>query len=436
MTSRRHFLRGAGIALALPHLPSLSRRAFARERPPETPRRLVAYFVPNGMHMPAWTPTGTGRDFVLSPTLEPLAPWKQDILVLSGLVHQPADYKAGGDHAVGTAAFLTDHMPAQRAVRLAVSMDQVAAKRLGRHTPLRSLQLGIGGDRTPAACDDGYSCVYANNVSWANETTPLPPVTDPRIAFDLLVAGGDAGAGARAAARRRTQRLGVLDTVAAQARDLERRLGVHDRQKLDEWLYGVRELERRITRPARAACAAPVRPASGRPQLAEHIDLMSELIVWAFRCDATRVVSFMLGGGASDRSYGVIGAAGNHHAISHHQKQEPNYDKLKTINRFEIERFAGLLRRLAQAEDVDGRSILANTTVFLSSDVSDGDRHNHDNMPVLLAGQLGGRVVTGRHVVYDGQARVAQMFVSLLRALDSGVARFGTTGTAPLEEVG
>jgi len=429
--SRRRFLGGAASLLALPWLSSLApRTASARVA---SPKRFVAFYVPNGMHMPAWTPKSVGADYALSAILSPLAPVKQKVLVLSGLANAPAHPDGPGDHAAGTAGFLTCRHVVKTdgaGIRNGVSIDQVAAQALGRATRIASLQYGVDNGAGVGNCDSGYSCAYVRNISWASETQPLPKLTSPEAAFAALFDGADRKLSAGARERRRRQRSSVLDYVQGEAQGLSRALSTADRAKLDEYLTGVRELERRVQGADTSTCQAPNEPPVTLP-FPEHVRLMLDLTVLALKCDSTRFVSFMLGNGGSPRSYEFLGVHGGHHDISHHQKRPENLEKLQKIDTWEVAQLAYLLQAMDAIDEGDG-SLLDHSAVFFSSEIEDGDTHAHHNLPVLIGGGLSGAIPTGTHLHAPHNAPLGGLFLTLLAGLGVPTPRFGDDGLAPL----
>lgn len=429
--SRRAVLRGAGAALALPFLESLGFRRFiasAQAAPP--PQRLLFYYVPNGMHMPAFTPAATGTEYTLPPILSPLAPFKNELLILSGLTNLPGRPDGAGDHAGGTSAFLTcaKANKSDSDIRLGVSVDQLAAAALGAGTRFPSLQLGLDGGSSGGVCDSGYGCAYTTNISWSGPRTPLPKMSDPRVVFDVLFRGEDQGQTPEQLERRRQQRKSVLDLVRSDATRLSARLGGADRRKLDEYLSAVRQVESRIE-GAIPICGAAKRPADTL-RFDETARAMADLMVLAFSCDLSRVVSYMWGNGLSNRSYAFVGAPGAHHELSHHQNNPDTLAKLQTINTYEMQLLAYLLDGLTKAKEAGG-SLLDRTLIVLSSDVSDGNRHNHDDMPLLLVGRLGSAITPGRHLRYPGQP-LSNLYLSILQAIGAPQPRFGDDSTGPL----
>jgi hypothetical protein len=432
--SRRGFLGGAGVALALPFVESVVPRG---ARAQAAPRRFLGYYVPNGMRMEHWTPATEGAGYDLPPILAPLAPVQSRVSVITGLYNRPARPDGPGDHASGTGAFLTAAHPYKTEgadIRNGISLDQRLAGQLGAETSLPSLQLGIDGGGSAGVCDSGYSCAYARNISWASETTPLAKLTDPRTVFDRLFAGFDTQASQEDIQRRLRQDQSVLDYVLADVRALSPRLGTTDRRKLDEYMTGVRALETRLAGAASGpSCEPGGRPSADLP-FVDHVKVMSDLMVLAFQCDVTRFTTFMLGNAGSNRSYAFIGASGAHHEISHHQGNSDNLNKLTLIDTWEIEQLVYLLQRM-EAIDEGGQSMLDNTLVFFSSEIEDGDSHAHRNMPILLAGAAGGALSPGRHVVYADEPPVADLFLRILHSFGVMAATFGDDGSTPLEGV-
>ena len=316
----------------------------------------------------------------------------------------------------------------------AISVDQVAANAIGGQTRLPSLQLGLEGGDSVGGCDSGYSCSYARNISWTGPKTPLPKITRPRQVFDRLFAGFDPRDTAEERARRKLQRKSVLDYVTGEANALSARVGKSDKQKLDEYLTGVRELERSIDAADLSACLPPDYPPRDLENVDVHARLMVDLVAVAMSCDITRVVSFMLANAGSNRAYTWLDptVTDGHHDISHHGGNAENFRKLAIINRWEVSVFGYLVERLAALEDAPGESVLDNALCYFSSEISDGDAHSHTDMPVLLAGRGGGAVAPGRHVVYTQEEPIADLFTSMLGSVGVDVPSFGDDGRGPL----
>ena len=375
---------------------------------------------------------GAGYDLPL--ILEPLVDVQSEVSVLSKLANRPARPDGAGDHASGTGAFLTCAHPRKTEgadIENGISLDQHLANELGGETALRSLQLGIDGGSSAGGCDSGYSCAYARNVSWSGPATPLPKLTDPAIVFDRLFAGFDTEASAEEIARRQRQSSSLLDYVLGDARALSMRLGMSDRKKLDEYMTGVRELEMRIMSGGSGpTCDPGMRPTTDLG-FEEHVRVMSDLMVLGMQCDVTRFMTFMLGNAASGRGYDFLGVTGGHHELSHHAQDPAKLDALTTIGTWEVEQFAYLLDKMSKVDE-GGESLLDRSIVFFSSEIEDGDSHSHFNMPILLAGKAGGAFTPGRHIVFEDEPSVGNLFISIMQAFGLAEGTFGEDGTGPL----
>jgi len=431
--SRRTFLRGAGALVALPFLEAMW-PASARAQAAASARRFLAWYVPNGINMADWTPAATGSAFALPPILAPLASVRDEVLVLTGLANRAAQDSVPGDHARGTGSFLTAHHVKRTDgsdIENAVSLDQRIAQGIGPGTSLPSLQLGAEAGGSTGNCDSGYSCAYSRNISWAGPQSPLAKETNPSSAFDRLFQGPDAQLSDAERARRRAERLSILDAVGDDATRLRIDLGASDRHKLDEYLSGVRALELRVENLASAACqvAEPGEPAD----FPARVRAMADLIVLAFQCDVTRVVTFMAANAGSNQTYPDLGVYDGHHQISHHQGDPTNLANLTLIDTWEVEQLAYLIGRLVAVQEPGG-SLLDSTIVFFSSEIEDGDAHRHTNMPILVAGRGGGALVPGRHVRFSTSPApsVASLFLTFLAAFGIQDASFGDDGTSPL----
>lgn len=434
--NRRHVLRAAGASLLLPFLPSiLPRSAWGQETEP--PVRVLFWYIPNGIHMADWTPTRTGANYDLPYILQPLAAVQSQVSVLTGVDNMAGRYPRPGDHARGTGAFLTCNTPeytGSASYSNAISIDQVIANQIGDATPFPSLQLGLSGGANSGQCDSGYPCAYQNSISWADAYTPLPKITGPRQAFDRMF-GGTGVDDPVIAARRRQLKLSILDEVAEDASSLSNRMSASDRRKMDQYLTGVRAVERRLAGLGGAVCEPPDRPPT-RLDVPAHSAVMNELMAVAFECDLTRVISYMFANGGSGRSHTWLpGASGNHHGFSHHQGLASNHAALRVIDRWEIEQFSSFLQLLDGRTDSDGNSLLDNSLIVLGSEIGDGDRHNHDNLPVLLAGGGRGAHRAGRHITFSGQKSLGDLFISMARAAGAELNTFGSDGIGPMTEI-
>jgi uncharacterized protein DUF1552 len=425
---RRRVLRGAGAALVLPWLESLA-HARGPRRAAEPPLRFLFVMTPNGAQMDRWRPAAEGALAELPPTLEPLAPFREQLLVLGGLTHDKArpNGDGPGDHARAAAAFLTASQPRKTAdsdLRVGVSIDQVLAAELGTRTRLRSLELGTEAGRMGGQCDSGYACAYSSNISWVGPGTPASKECDPRLVFERLFGDGPRGESAAARAERLARRRSVLDSVGADARALEPRLAVADRRRLDEYLSGIRELERRLELAERGRTRAPesVAAPEGIPSgFAEHVRLLADLLALAFATDSTRIASLMLANESSNRPYPGLGAPEGHHELSHHGDDPEKRAKVAAIDRHHVELFAHLVGRLAAQPEGDG-SVLDRSLVLYGSAIADGNSHDHGDLPLVLVGR-GGGVRSGRYLRFPPETPCANLFVSLLEL--AGVPRAG-----------
>ncbi len=429
--SRRTALRGLGISLALPWLEGLAAGTAPSRRPPA---RLAFVYVPNGIHMPDWTPTTVGTDFRLPWILEPLADFRQDILVLSGLAAHRADGPSG-NHARAMAAYLTGRRPPDSGgeIRLGISADQLAARAVGSETRLPSLELGCEPGAQSGRCDTPYSCAYTSNLAWRSETSPAPPDVNPRSVFERLFGSGNAREAARSQALRARHRKSILDFVRGDALRLRDRLGAADRRKLDEYLTAVREVEVRLGRTERAGRDAPALPRpTGMPSdYREHLRLMCDLLVLAFQTDRTRVATLIFANEFSNRPYPFLGVRDGHHDLSHHGNDRAKQAKLRQINRFHVSQLAYLLGRLKAVPEGAG-TLLDNCMVAYGCGNSDGNRHNHDNLPILLAGRGGGTLRPGRHLRYRGDVPLTNLWLALLDRMGAKVRTLGdSTGQLP-----
>jgi hypothetical protein len=438
--SRRHFLKGVGACIALPAfsslLPSRALAAAAATGLATTatgaPLRTAFVFFPNGAIPDRWWPEGGVSDFRFNPTLAPLESMRRHVQVLGGLDHANANAgpDGAGDHARGTGVFLTGVRLNKSAtdVRAGISIDQVIANKIGHLTRYPSLELTCDLNRKSSGCDSNYSCAYQFNVSWKSPTTPMTPENNPRQVFERLFGVGAHGERAQHVQARQMARRSVLDFVMDEARQMERRLSHHDREKLDQYLTGVRDVEARIQRAEQLGPSPdPDQPTpSGIPSShAEYVDLMYDMMLLAFKTDSTRVVTMMLGHDGDNRSFSHMGIPEGHHDLSHHQNSAERIEKVAKIDHWYAERFAAFLQRMEATQDVDGKSLLHNTRLLYGSGNADGNRHTHDNLPLILAGGGGGRLTPGRYVKHGGQP-LSNLFLSLAdQAGVSNVERFG-----------
>lgn len=420
---RRAFLRGLGTTVALPLLDAM-KPAFAASTKgtAAAPVRLAFAYVPNGIVMEQYRPAETGKMFDLPRILAPLADVREDILVLSGLTHNTgrALGDGPGDHARAAASFLTGVHPRKTAgadIQGGISADQVAAQAIGKATRFPSLELGCEDGRLVGNCDSGYSCAYSNSVSWRTPTTPNPVEIDPRQVFERLFAGLEPGETAESRARRNRYNKSILDFVMDDTRKLKGDLGPTDQRKLDEYLYAVREIERRIE-AAEKSTDQPLTPSFEKPagvpvEFVDHVHLLFDLMTVAFQADLTRVSTMMLAREGSNRTYREIGVSEGHHGLSHHRNQADWIEKLVKINVLHMEQFAYFIGKLKSIPDGDG-TLLDHTMVVYGSGLSDGNRHLHEDLPVIVAGRGKGTLTPGRHMVYPKETPMANLYLSLL----------------------
>jgi hypothetical protein len=432
--NRRTVLRGMGAALALPFLdsmvPAFAQSAQTAARPV---KRLGIVYVPNGIRMEHWTPVGQGLDWETTQILEPLAPYRKDMLIVSGLTNAYGP-QSSGVHARASTKFLTGMPPkfTQGAdLSAGISMDQIVARTLERETQLSSLELALESTEA-GTCDVGFSCAYTNTIAWRSQSTPLPMEHNPRVVFERLF--GDSGSTDSAALRARLQsNASILDSVSAKVSSLERALGASDIAQLSEYLDAIRNVERRIQLAEQQGdrdLPTMMQPAGIPGSFAEHARLMFDLQVLAYQADLTRVVTFMVGREFSGRTYPEIGAPDAHHPTSHHQNDPEKLDKLTKINRYHTTQLAYYLDRLQNTPDGDG-SLLDRMLLIYGAGMSDGNAHSPANLPILLFGG-GGALPSGHHIKYPGDTPVSNLHVTLLGKLGVDVERLaGSTGSLP-----
>jgi hypothetical protein len=425
-------LQGVGLSVGLPLLEAMmpQRKALGDQQPDRPPVRIGFLFFPNGAIMQSWTPPSEGEGFEFTPTLKPLEPLRSHITVVSGLAQDNGRAKGDGpgDHARAAASYLTGAHPYKTSganIRVGVSVDQVAAERIGHLTRLPSLELGIEAGRNAGNCDSGYSCAYSSNISWKTETTPMAKEIHPRLVFERLFGSGDQASDNRQ--QRNAFRRSILDFVADDAQQLKDRLGKADRQKLEQYFTSVRELEQRIERVEQEARVE--RPEFEVPETIpretqEHIRLMYDLLVLAFRTDSTRVATFMLGNAGSNRSYPMVDVREGHHQLSHHGNNPEMMEKIQRIDHFLVGEFAYFLSQLQAVEEGTG-TLLDHVMIMYGSGLSDGNRHWHHDLPVVLAGGAAGTIRTGCHIRLPGEVPLNNLFLSMLDRVGANVDNLG-----------
>lgn len=421
--NRRTIIRGLGTALGLPLLEAMQ-PSTAAAAAGDAPLRFGYLFVPNGMHMPDWTPTRKGSNFDLRPTMEPLGDIKHKVNVLTNLTLDGARAHGdgGGDHARSAAAYLTGAHPKKTDgadIHNGVSIDQVIAQKVGKDTRFASLELGLEGSSQAGSCDSGYSCAYSSNLAWRNSTSPLAKEMDPAAIFDRLFSSGMSETEKKTRGLRKNRRKSVLDFALSDAKRLHSDLGAADRRKLDEYLYAVRDIEKRMTMSEKLEVGANGVPNYARPngvpkEIDEHCRLMLDMMVLAFQTDSTRVISFMFANEGSQRAHPQVDAPEGHHELSHHGKSADKLAKISRINHFYMQQVAYFLNALDSIREGDA-TLLDNSLIMYGSGISDGDRHNHDDLPIMLAGSGGGRIKTGRHLEYLRQTPLCNLYVWMMQ---------------------
>lgn len=428
---RRTFLRGLGTAMALPMLEAMSPRSLFAAAPAH-PKRMAFIYIPNGANMVDWTPRATGANFELPFILDPLKEHKKELLVLSGLTHDKASANGdgAGDHARANATFLTGCQARKTSaanIKAGISVDQVAAAVNPGKTRFPSLELSSDSVRMSGNCDSGYSCAYQFNLAWKGESSPVPPESNPRAVFDRLFGNSKKAEVDENRARRDRYKKSILDFVLEDANALKGKLGVSDRRKLEEYLDAIREVEMRIDAAANAPVDLPsgfVVPAGIPKDFAQHVRLMGDMIALAFQTDSTRIATFLMAHDGSNRSYPTLGIKEGHHDLSHHGNLEEKKKKIAQINRFHVQQFAYLLQKMKSIKEGNG-TLLENTMIVYGGAISDGNRHNHNDLPVLLAGNGGGLIKTGRHLRYPDNTPMANLFLSMLDGFGVPTERLG-----------
>jgi hypothetical protein len=421
--NRRTFLKGMGTLMALPVLESmLPTRAFGATAANPRIVRNAYLFVPNGVDITHWTPTAEGAGFDLPAILEPLAEVKNSLNVLTGLTqfHAFANGDGPGDHARSCACWLTGVQARKTSgadIHNGVSVDQVAAQHIGKYTRFPSLELGCEGGAVGGDCDSGYSCAYSSNIAWRNENTPVAKETNPRLVFERLFGNGDDSESDESLARRQFFRQSILDFVSHDAARLHNQLGNRDRMKMDEYYTSVREIEERLGKFERnqqlALQSGVVKPTGIPLDYGEHIRLMIDMMILAFQTDQTRTCTLMFANDGSNRSFAQIGVPEGHHDMSHHGGDPVKLAKKRKIDTFHVEQLAYALKKMQSIKEPEG-TLLENTLLVYGAGISDGNAHNHDNLPILMAGAGGGTVATGRHITYKDNTPLDNLYLDIL----------------------
>ena len=431
--SRRRLLRGLGTLMSLPFLESLAPRLGAAEvkKAAAKPLRAAWLYIPNGVNVNEWFPTGEGDSYTMSNSLKELEKHRADFSVVSGLMQDWAHShgNGGGDHARAVATFLTGCQPKKTAgadIQLGISADQIAANKIGHLTRLPSLELSTDGQRSSGKCDSGYSCAYQFNLAWKNETMPLAPEMDPRLVFERLFGiGAASGTGAEAKRQQRLQK-SILDSVLDEAKSLQGKASPNDRRKIDEYFASVRDIEMRIERAEKFQAEMPdVKIPEGIPDnYEEHIRVMFDLLVLAFQTDSTRLATYMLAHDGSNRSFADIGVPDAHHYLSHHQNDPGKLEKIAKIDRFYLRQFGYFLDKMKSIKEGD-RTLLDNSMIVFGGAIGDGNRHNHNNLPILFAGGGGGSIRHGRRIVTREDTPMTNLYLSMLDRLGVPAEKVG-----------
>ena len=430
MNSRRNFLKGVAATLALPSLESFGNPVTSAA----SPRRLAFVYVPNGVNLDRWLPKG--EDLALTDSLESLAGLREHLTLLRHLDQDKAfaNGDGPGDHARANASFLTGCQARKTSgadISVGISVDQIAARQIGHETRLPSLELSTDPPRRSGNCDSGYSCAYQYNLSWLDEDTPAPAERNPRLVFERLFGSGDF----KEDSRRRAYRKSILDFVREDARRMQRRLGSTDRGKVDEYLTAVRALEQRIEHAENHPPAEPgmAEPAGIPSSYGDHIQMQFELMALAFQTDSTRVSTFLMAHDGSNRVFPELGINNGHHALSHHRNDPQQLEQIAAIDRFYAEQFAQFLHRLKSMPDGEG-SLLDHSMIVYGSGIGDGNRHNHDDLPLLLAGGGGGSLTPGRIVRAREGTPMTNLHLALLDRMGVSAERVGDS-TGRLQDI-
>ena len=431
--NRRRFLRNVGLGLSLPVLESFASRVLAATPAAAgaqiattatgAPLRTAFLYFPNGAIPSAWWPSEVGSDFTLNRTMAPLANVKQHLQVLGGLTALSANAgpDGGGDHARANGTFLTGVRIKKTNgadFRAGVSADQIMAQQIGLLTPFRSLELSCDTVLNVGTCDTDYACVYQHNLAWSSPTMPLTPEVNPRLLFERMFGAGTPKERAANLAIRQAQKRSVLDFIQNDVRSLAREVSGRDREKVDEYLTGVRDIELRIQAAEQSRAQRP-QPDSDAPDAGipasytDYVRLMFDMLHLAFQTDNTRVATFMIAGDGNNRDFAEIGVNDGHHNLSHHGGKQDWIEKVEKIDHWYVSQLAYFLEKMAATKDVDGHSLLHNSQIVYGSANADGNRHSHTNLPVLLAGHGGGTFTPGCHTKFNDEP-VTNLFLSMM----------------------
>jgi hypothetical protein len=438
--TRRTVLRGLGTSLALPWLEAMSQPAplianvTNRQAITKPPVRMAFLYVPNGMHMPDWIPQGPGnRDFELQSIMDPIAAHREKMNIFSGLSLRGAQAlgDGGGDHARSVASFLTGAHPKKthgNDIKNGTSVDQIAAEKIGHLTKLKSLELGTEGSSTGGRCDSGYSCLYTSNISWRTDTSPLPKEINPATVFSRMFGSADRIENLRAQKKQASGRKSILDFVRGEANSLSGYLGQQDRRKLDEYLYAVRDIERRLASTDKLESSDDdhsdyPRPVGVPAEYSQHVKILLDMMAIAFQSDTTRISTFMYTNAGGNRAYRNLSIREGHHNISHHGDSPDKQQKISKINQYHMSLANHFISKLDSIEEGDG-TLLDNCMVMYGSGIADGNSHSHDNLPIMMFGGGGGSIETGRFIRFGNRTPMTNLYVSMLDKMGAPVESF------------
>lgn len=434
--SRRSFLKAAGVTVSLPFLeamlPRTLRAAESIGAPGvgAAPRRMAFLYIPNGVAVDAWKVAGDDLvDFKLSRTLAPLEPFRKDMLLLENMACLQA--RGGGAHARTMPCYLSGVQIFQTMgsdIKAGITMDQYAASQIGEATRFPSLELGCEYGQQDGFCDTGFTCIYQTNLSWKSPTAPAPKEVNPRIVFDRLFAGQGARETSEVAAQREQWNMSILDFVGEQAKDLNRRLGCADRQRMDDYLTSIREIERRISQPpanlSPEITGSMERPTRIPPTFSEHFRVMSDLLVLAFRGDLTRIGTLVLGNEGTRRAYAELGFTDEHHGVSHHANRPEMIEKYTKINEYHVRELAYFLNKMKSVREGDG-TLLDNSMIVYGGGNADGNSHTHRDLPVAMFGRGGGTITPGRRLIAPTDTPMCDLYLSMFERMGVKAERFG-----------
>ena len=424
MINKRLFLKGIGTLIALPKF-----ETFASDKELNIPTNRFAFvYIPNGVNIKDWNPSSGDSNFILSKTLSPLEPLKSKVQIMSGFTHEKAfaNGDGAGDHARASATFLTGCQARKTDgtdIRAGKSIDQVIADSVGDQTKLKSLEISCDTARFAGNCDSGYSCAYQYNISWKSAVQPLAPESNPRLLFERLF-GTESQSSFQERERRRLQSKSILDFVMDDAKTLHNQLGKNDKVKLEQYMDSIRSIEKKIENEERFRKEYNIKNTFSEPRdYDSHLSMMYELLFLAFQNDLTRVATFIVSHDGSNRSYPLIEVRDGHHDLSHHQNNEEKLNKITKINTYHVQHFYKFLNMLNSHKE-GNNSLLDNSTIIYGSGIGDGNRHNHDNLPILLCGKGGGTLNSGRHVNVN-KVPMTNMFLGILNKNNIKLNEFG-----------